>query len=261
MKLDFLTNWQFWSSVAAFGALALSQLPPVRLWFKKPSLLLEIQSSIYVTHQIGIPFLQIYVSLINTGGRPVRVREIRLSVSRTGQEPITLPIQGVFSKPNDSQAVFFVPISIRPGGEWNANCNFFASTTREQERQFREAKSALQLNIYNKVQTRRNLEQMRTRDGVPLPVGDGLIEADEEFVTPFRENFAQNFSLVAGEYQMTVTVVADSVNISNNYSFTLFESDENDLRNIVDDYKFGTWIYFDDSTKTKFFRIPLRETT
>lgn len=102
---------------------------------------------------------------------------------------------------------------------------------------------------------------MRTRDGVPLSVGGGLIEADEEFVTPFRENFAQNFSLVAGEYQMTVTVVADSVNISNNYSFTLFESDENDLRNIVDDYKFGTWIYFDDSTKTKFFRIPLRETT
>lgn len=257
MNFDFLTDWQFWSSLVAFLALGLSQAPPVRLWFKESNLDLEVQSSIYLSHLIGIQFFQVYVSLINTGGRSVRVRDIQLSVTRTGQESMTFPIQGLFQKRDDNQSVFFVPFTSRPGDEWAYICNFSPVPTREQERQFREAKSALQANINDKIRIRDNVGQMA--GGINVPIRSGMVEADENLVTPFKEHFEQNFSMVVGEYQMTVTVVTDKVSASKDYDFTVFESDETDLRNIVNDYKFGTWITWDDPNKSKFIRIPIRE--
>ena len=125
----FISDWTFWSFVVAATAVGLSQAPPIRLWFKKPRLDLEIQSSIYLSHLIGIQLFQVFVSLINTGGRTVRVRDIRLVVARTGQEPTTLPISGVFLKPEAARSVLFVPFTLRAADEWMHNCHVGTSNT------------------------------------------------------------------------------------------------------------------------------------
>lgn len=257
----FLSDWTFWSFVAAGAAVLLSQLPPVRLWFMKAKLEFEIQSVVYLSHNIGHPIFQVYVSLINTGGRSVRIHDIQLSITRTEQQTSTLPIQGYFQNRDDKQSIFFVPFASRPGGEWAHTCIFSPDTTREQERHYRRAKSALQTNINDKILVRNSVEKMAAVGGANLPVRGGLVEADENALAPFTELFDQTFSMVVGEYRMTVTAVTDKLNISNQYDFTIFESDETDLRDIVKDYKFGKWITWDDVVESKFLRIPIRETS
>ena len=106
---DFLTNWTFWSFVAAAIAVALSQLPPVKLWFKKPSLDVELYSRISPTHKVGNPNAQLHIILTNTGGRSVRVREMSLRFTKDNEHRFTLPIENYSQHPNDTASVLFTP--------------------------------------------------------------------------------------------------------------------------------------------------------
>jgi len=58
-------NWSFWAVVFAAIAIALSQLPPIRLWFKKAKLEIELYSKIAITHKVGNPNLQLHLIINN----------------------------------------------------------------------------------------------------------------------------------------------------------------------------------------------------
>jgi hypothetical protein len=110
---SFYLDWQFWSAVVALLALALSQLPPVYLWFRPRRLDVEVHSRLLLTHKVGNPNVSMYVSIANTGGRELRVRGMRLSVSRDGKPLGVLPAQTYFETPSSQSSVLFVPFTLK----------------------------------------------------------------------------------------------------------------------------------------------------
>lgn len=136
-------DWQFWSALAALLALALSQLPPVHLWFRPRRLDVEVHSRIQVTHKVGNPNVGMYVSVRNTGGRELRIRAMRLYVSRDDKPLGMLPAQNYFETPSSQSSVLFLPFSVKPGETWAHGTNFLQLFDRATEKLYRESESAL----------------------------------------------------------------------------------------------------------------------
>jgi hypothetical protein len=76
-----------------------------------------------------------------------------------------------------------------------------------------------------------------------------IVEADEQYVTPFIEFFEQKFVWLPGEYnlQLNITTEQSAANIVKFYRFTLFESYSEELAKYKEDYRFGAGIFFDSS--------------
>ena len=84
-------DWSFWAATVAVIAVILSQLPPIKVWFEKAKLDLEVYSKISITNKLGNPNLQLHLILTNIGGRKARIKDINVSLSRDGKELPSLP--------------------------------------------------------------------------------------------------------------------------------------------------------------------------
>lgn len=244
---DFLTNWTFWSFVVAAIAVALSQLQPVELWFRKPSLDLEVHSRMSVTHLVGNPNAQLHVIVINTGGRPVRIRGMSVSFTRNGEHRFTLPVQNYLEFPNDEANVLFTPFVLEPGEEWSHIANFLNYFTRQDERAYRQMESAIRSDI-NERRRRGPADQNQ------------LVEAGEDIVRPIVQFFDQRFDWLEGEYEMTLEVSGDMATCVKNYDFTIFESESEELRSLSDHYKYGSGIFWNRPDVVAWLGVPIHET-
>ena len=224
-----LTNWSFWAVVMAAIAIMLSQLPPVRYWFKRPRLDIELYSRIFLTHKVGNPNIQAHVIVSNIGGRAIRVKSMSLNFTRNNNHAFTLPIQNYLQKPTDKETVLFTPFGLHPDEEWSHIANFLNFFDRDDEKRYRDMESALRQDIFEK----RRLNP------------DELAEAEEKNVEPIRRFFNEKFSWHPGEYRMTVTVHGDKVTVEKSYRFTIFESESDELKSHVDEYKFGARVYWE----------------
>lgn len=221
-------DWQFWSAVVALLALALSQLPPVRLWFRPRKLDVEVHSRLQVTHKVGNPNVGIFVSVTNSGGRNLRVREMNLAVSRDGKSLGTLPAQNFFETSSSQNSVLFVPFTLKPGETWAHGANFLQLWDRATEKLYRESESVLSADLRRKFAAR--------------PEGDkNPVKAEPELVKPFMEMYERQFVWFPGEYVIELSVASEpgSASFSKKYRFTLFESDSTELRSHTDDYPHG----------------------
>ena len=86
-----------------------------------------------------------------------------------------------------------------------------------------------------------------------------LAVADPENVGPLREFFAQQFQLLAGEYRLRIELIGDVTLSSKEYDFTIFESEEQFFRDVVEDYKYGAGVYFEREDKNNWLIINMRE--
>ena len=86
-------------------AIALSQLPPVHLLLRPKRLEVEVHSRVRVTHMVGNPNASVVVSVRNTGGRPLRIRALRLQIVRDGKPLVTLPGINYFETPSSNTPV------------------------------------------------------------------------------------------------------------------------------------------------------------
>ena len=239
-------DWQFWAAVAAFLALILSQLPPVRLWFLPRRLEVEVHSKIQVTHKVGNPNIGLFASVRNTGGRRLRIKAMELSVSRDGKPLGLYPAQNYYERLSDTSMVLFVPFTLEPGQSWEHGTNFFDEFDRETDKLFRESASALRTDISAKLDARPETET------VPV-VGE------PDLVEPFHKLFDGLFSWVPGEYVIELRVQAEpgSASFAQKYRFTLFESDTKELRSYADDFKIGGGIVFNPERHRGVF-VPLQ---
>jgi hypothetical protein len=221
-------DWQFWAAIVAAIALVLSQLPPVHLWFRPRRLEVEVHSRIQITHKVGNPNVSMYVAVRNTGGRELRIRSMRLDLSRDGTAVGIYAAQNYFEQPSSQQTVLMVPFTLKPGETWGHTTNFLNLFDRATEKLFRSSESALGVDIKTKLANRPQGNSMR-------------VEAEPELVAPFLALFNRLFIWEPGEYVATLIVDADpgSASFSQKYRFTLFESDSADLRAQLDDYKYG----------------------
>ena len=227
-QIPLYLDWQFWSAVVAVLALVLTQLPPVRLWFRPSRLEVEVHSRVQLTHKVGNPNLGMYVGIRNIGGREIRVRSITLALARDGNELGVYPIVNFFEAPSSTSAVLFVPFTLRPSESWAHGANFLRLFDRNTEKFYRERESELRSNIRHKLAA-------RAEDDTEL------VTADTEYVQPFLDMFNRMFVWLPGEYTLDLQIQVESGKsaFGRRYRFTLFESDSDELRSHTDDFKHG----------------------
>lgn len=229
----FYLDWQFWSAVVALLALALSQLPPVLLWFRPRKLEVEVHSRALVGHKVGNTNFSSYVSVRNTGGRALRIHGMKVALTRDSKPLGQLPAQNYFETPSSQSTVLFVPFTLQPGEQWAHTTNFLQLFDRSTEQLYRQSESSLRSDIHRK------LGQRSDTDKQP-------VVAEPELVQPFLDLFNRLFVWLPGEYvaELTVDVEPGSASFVKKYRFTLFESDSAELRSHVNDYKFGGGISY-----------------
>lgn len=243
----FYFDWTFWAAALSLLAIVLSQLPPIHLLLRPKRLEVEVHSRIRVSHMVGNPNASVVVSVRNTGGRQLRVRSLRLALTRDGKPLVALPGLTYFETPTSVAAVLFVPFNLKPGDTWTHSVSFFNEFDRQTEKQFRESESALRADI------RQRLDAKAKDDPAP-------VVADARLVEPFFALFERLFVWQPGEYVATLEVRAEpgSASFSKKYRFTLYESDTRDLVENKNDYKFGGGITYKLETHAG-VNVPLAE--
>lgn len=233
-SVPFYLDWTFWAAIWALVAIVLSQLPPIHLLLRPKRLDVEVHSRIAITHMVGNPNASVVVSVRNTGGRELRVRALRLNVSRDGKPLLTLPAQNYFEAPSSTSSVLFVPFSLKPGETWAHSVSFLNFFDRLTEKQFRENLSALDRDIRGKIAIR------------PPEQDKQAVVADPALVHPFVTLFEKLCIWEPGEYIAELQVDAEpgSASYSKKYRFTLYESDTAELRQHTEDYRIGGGLTF-----------------
>ena len=243
----FYLDWNFWTALLALIAIVLSQLPPVRLLIRPRRLEVEVHSRINITHKVGNPNVGLVVSIRNTGGLDLRIRGLNLSVSRDGKLVTSMPGAHYFETPSSQASVLFVPFTLKPGESWAHSVEFLNYFDRLTEKAFRESIAHLDWDI------RRKLRERLEDDKRPV-VGD------ESLVMPFFELFKRLFIWFPGEYVADLNVFAEpsTATYQREYRFTLFESDTAELREHLEDYRFGVGLTFNAASHGG-VAVPLTE--
>ena len=86
IEIPFYQDWKFWSFIISGVAVLLSQLPPVRILVKPKRLDVEVHNRVNITHKVGNPNFGMHVSLGNSGGRNLRIRELKLKIQKDGED-------------------------------------------------------------------------------------------------------------------------------------------------------------------------------
>ena len=247
-SVPFYLDWTFWAAVWALAAIVLSQLPPIHLLLRPKRLDVEVHSRIGITHKVGNPNASVVVSVRNTGGRELRVRALRLNVSRDGKPLMTLPAQNYFEAPSSTSSVLFVPFSLKPGETWAHSVSFLNFFDRLTEKQFRGNLSALGADIRRKIDLRPPEHEKQD------------VVAEAALVQPFNALFEKLFVWQPGEYVAELQVDAEpgSASYSKKYRFTLYESDTAELREHMEDYRIGGGLTF-NMERHAGVNVPLSE--
>ncbi|EYC51225.1 hypothetical protein AZ34_09095 [Hylemonella gracilis str. Niagara R] len=186
-----------------------------------------------MSHKVGNANVGSYVSVRNTGGRALRILGMKVSLSRDGKALAVLPAQNYFETPTSKDSVLFVPFSLKPGEQWAHATNFLQFFDRSTEKLYRESESALQGDIRQKIAARPEDNKQ-------------AVVAEAALIKPFLDLFERFFLWLPGEYSMELAVDAEpgSASFVKRYRFTLFESDSDELRSHIEDYKFGGGISY-----------------
>lgn len=229
----FYYNWSFGAVIIATIALALSQIPPLHLLFKKAKIDIELYSRILVTHKVGNPNLTCHLILNNTGGRTLRVKKIYAKIERDEKPIVTLPAQNYNANPSDKNSILLTSFNIKPQNEWGQTTNFLNYFERAEEKAYKEAEALLKEDILKRLDAE--------------PDRNTVVKADAHLIKAFQDMFNKMFIWEPGEYTLTMVVNADPLKdeAQKQYRFTLFESDSQELKNYTKDYDTGTGIYYD----------------
>jgi hypothetical protein len=232
VQVPFYTDWTFWAVVVSVAALALSQLPPIHILLRRARLEVEAYSKIHLTHKVGNPNAQLHLIISNSGGREIRVKSVLLHFRRGDEDRFTLPAQNYLPAPDSKGSVLLTSFRLKPRDEWAHIVNFHQVFSRQEEKEYRAMESNLKNDIFSK------------RNRVDEKI---LAEADSAYVRPFMEFFDRKFRWHPGEYELTLEVVTnpEKAGLRKNYRITIFESDSAELRDYIDEYKYGDGIYFD----------------
>jgi hypothetical protein len=111
-------DWTFWAFVTSAVAIVLSQLPPVKQWLNPGRLAMEATDRVWITQMIGFPNAQIYLSLRNIGGRPLRVKRVLMDIARHGHALCTIAVQNYIASESSKEQVVMLPFNLAAGEEW-----------------------------------------------------------------------------------------------------------------------------------------------
>ncbi|MHC6218648.1 hypothetical protein ACVQEN_15565 [Stenotrophomonas acidaminiphila] len=239
-------DWQFWAIIPAVLAIILSQIPPVRMIFRRSRLTMQVHQIAMVNHFVGLPIVQVYVTIKNKGGKAAHVKGISINVLRDGGSVFRATGETYFESTAAKDSVLFVPFDLEPEQRWSHLLNFGALLDRHEQRRFEGEKRALQIDISDKLEQRKHEN----------PENIEVVKAEDAVVSPLLQRFDRYFVWSAGEYTMNLLVaVEDGQACEQSYRFTIFEGDEAELKSHVDSYATGSGVLF--GLPTRAVSLPL----
>jgi hypothetical protein len=241
----FYDDWTFWTAVIAILALILSQLPPVRVLLRQTRLSMQPYDRLNVTHWLGNPNVNLHIQLLNTGGRPVRVRSLVLELSPDDGAEFTLPAQ-TYSRADGTPGSFlFTPFSLEPDGEWASFVGFVAPLSMNDERTSKQLSKELKADI--NIKLRNQSQEARDRKE--------LVEGDAGCVDKLQEFYKSKRRWRPGEYTAVLKLQCEPNQASQvrKFRFTLFEADIQELDERASRYKIGAGVYFTDAEQTEIY--------
>jgi hypothetical protein len=232
--VPFYTDIKFWSLIISIAALLLSQWKFFANIFRRASLSVEPYSQAYLTHRFGWTNAQLHMTLINSGGRKVRIKGIAMRISNASADTFTIPVTGYYQKQSDTQTMLFRPFSLDPGEEWAHIAQFYQLLPRHEDKFIRQAISTLRADVLEKLAQR------------PKESEHIVVYAEESNVTPIVDFFERHFKWSAEEYRLTLSIDTEppSAVKDQQFRFVLFESDIAEMRRIVGKYRTGEGVYF-----------------
>lgn len=230
--VPFYLDSQFWSAFAAIAALILSQFPPLKQFFKKGKLTIEKYGTLYLSHTIGSPSAHLFILLKNVGGTTVTVQSIDFSVTRKNSDSFLLNGRGYLSNPSDQQFTMLVPFEIVANQTWAHTINFIEPWNRASQKEYKGLYSQIRDSISGSHRLQTVLSEPRQ-------------EADAAVYEKLCQFFNKNFKWHEGEYEAEILVKnkAGEIIVKDSVAFTIFESESDELKSWVRDYKFGNGIH------------------
>jgi hypothetical protein len=246
----FYLDWTFWAFFVSAIAIVLSQMPPIKQWFRGPLLIVEAPDQMRISHGVGYPMSGIVLSIRNTGGRPARVTSLAFRFRRDGKDLIDLPITDFHPNPTTNDTLLLMPFTLQPGVEMTHSVNGAFDLARDNSRQLSRLFSSVKRDVEQKIENARKQNQQ--------PVD--LVIVDSKLSDEAKVAFERNFIWKAGEYSVEVVVKTDQ-NCpvrQQKLQFTLWETDEADLRDLVDGYQYGFGLGVNSEKHAKGVFVKLR---
>lgn len=239
--MEIFSDMKFWAVLISLVSLCVSLYPSVRERIKGAKLNIEIHSTIAVSHKYGLTNVQWNITLINTGGLDIRIKGISLKLIRNGRI-VELPARSYYKSTDSITPIMFTSLKLKSGEEVAHNYVFFPYLDRKDERLIRELESKA------KIETAPDMAMF----GPPKSLSQDTYDQLHEF-------YKHNFDLKHGEYQLELHVKTHPIaKVSDQkFRFTVFEGDEEDLRNTTTGYKTGAGVCT-PAIGTVWFNIPLQ---
>jgi|GEM_PF-2252740 len=223
------------SSIIAFLALVLSQLPPLRVLIKGVKIKIVAEDKIKLTHFLGSVSLVFFLNIYNAGGRSVSISKIDCVIKNDNCLLLHLPPQGYYSRQPPSQAnqqiqeYFIGLIPLKAGEAWGETVHCFSPWTQEEE----EHVNDIILKIKNSIAKNKN----EYKKNVPTV-------ADESSVNEAINEFERKFNLEKDEYHLLIAVFSESNEILavTGYSFKLYDNHIQTLKAYTKRYKYGVYL-------------------
>lgn len=227
LGIPFYLDWKFWSFAVSFSALVISLLPHLHR-LKRAKLDCDVYKKIALTHKVGNPNAQLFVILTNSGGKKIRISNMRLELKRNGDNPFNLSAVDYVHTPGDKGNVLMTPFRLPTSGEWGHLVNFYTELPQQDQRAFKTLQASLRKDIAAK------------REGLPKDSSE-VVEVDATTLAPALAYFDRKFKWEPGEYEVTLHIATEPKSAFEPIKLrtTIFESDASELRGERDQLKFG----------------------
>lgn len=226
-------DWAMWAFIVALVAFVCSQIPPLRIAFKKRRLEINVHSRISLNHTVGNPIIDILVGLRNVGGRKLHVKNLTFHLSRDNKALPDLPAKSFFETGTATNSVIFIPFTLKPEEQWTHSVSFYNELERQDERSHRENMAAL-------------LAEVRRMCAARLPGDTAPVSAESRFIKPVIDMEERLFSWFPGDYvcELEVLVEPGDISFKSKYRFTVFDPESEILKARRADYNQGATLLF-----------------
>lgn len=235
--------WTAISSIVAIIALILSQIPPIKTWFKIKKPLITTSPSLSISHYFGSPDIILYISLENESSQPIKIKKMELSIKKLRYEVITIDAFTVFEKLDSPIQKAFSPFTIKSESEWSHNVKFFSPFKNSDEKEYKR----LFYDTRDHFNKKQKLAQNEKTESIinqtqPTEIPDNLSRELDEF-------YKSNIFWEEGDYEITLNIITgdNSTSSSTNFSILLLERDIIELNDVFSRYKYGNTIIYPEN--------------
>lgn len=221
--------------VTSIIALILSQLPPLKTFLKRRKPVVTVGRFIALSHYIGLPEVQLYISISNDSYSNLKVRSIDIELTKLGQEKLKLPAFSVFEHLSGNIQRGFAPFTLKSDTEWSHTIRFYLPFSGSDEQRSKKIFYALKDDINQKL-----LENEARPSNEKLK----LVEADDSLVTELKDIYTSKKYWENADYKLKLRIGTDSATTTyeNEYNFFLSPPDIDFFDGLVERYKYGNTI-------------------